>query len=406
MKRIICIMTTLMMVAAMVPYAVFAASNDVIEGEMGIEDNIFDKDDGEQDKPDEPTQPGDKEEPSQPNEPSDPSDPGDKEEPTDPSEPGQPDDPGAPDEPGDVCTHTYKLTGVEKASLSEDGERVWACELCGEAKSETISKIESVELIFPRVNYDGKVKKPEVVAVDGAGEVIDAGNYTVDYPKDIKKIGAYKVTVTFASDIYEGSRKLTFAVVRPAPKTAKIQLRTVTGGYDDVVFSWSKVPYAKGYKVYYKKASAKKYTLLKTIKTNKTTKITKKNLLDGVKYNFKVVSYVVIGGKQYESADQRVYSIYTLKKLAAPKVVKSGSKVKVSWTNIDGDTGYQISKATKKKGTNIVSTYKTTKGTYKKLTAKKGTKYYYKVRVYKTYKVGKKYVKVYGPWSAVKAYKR
>lgn len=397
MKRIICIMTTLMMVAAMVPYTAFAASNDVLEGEMGVEDSIFDKDDGEQDKPDEPTLPGDKEEPSQPSE------PGDKEEPTDPSEPS---DPGQPDQPGDVCTHTYKLTGVEKASLSEDGERVWACELCGEAKRETIAKIETVELVFPRVNYDGKAKKPEVVAVDGAGEVIDAGNYTVDYPKNIKKIGAYKVSVTFASDIYEGSKELTFAVVRPAPKSAKIQLSTAAGGYDDVVFSWSKVAYAKGYKVYYKKASAEKYTLVKTIKTNKTTKITKKNLSDGVKYNFKVVSYVVIDGKQYESADQRVYSIYTLKKLAAPKVVKSGSKVKVSWANIDGDTGYQISKATKKKGTNIISTYKTTKGTYKKLTAKKGTKYYYKVRVYKTYKVGKKYVKVYGPWSSVKAFKR
>jgi len=149
-----------------------------------------------------------------------------------------------------------------------------------------------------------------------------------------------------------------------------------------------------------------KYVLYKTIKNNKTTKITKKNLTDGVKYNFKVVSYVMIDGKAYESANQKVFSVYTLKKLNTPKVVKSGTKVKVSWNNVNGDTGYQISQATTKTGTNIVSTYKTTKGTYKNLTAEKGKKYYYKVRVYKTYKNGNNYVKVYGPWSKVKAFKR
>ena len=85
-----------------------------------------------------------------------------------------------------------------------------------------------------------------------------------------------------------------------------------------------------------------------------------------------------------------------------PVVTKSGSKVKVSWKNIAGETGYQISKATKSGKTSIVATYKTTKGTYKMLTAKKGTKYYYKVRAYK--QVGK--TKIYGPWSKVKSYKR
>jgi hypothetical protein len=87
-------------------------------------------------------------------------------------------------------------------------------------------------------------------------------------------------------------------------------------------------------------------------------------------------------------------------------VTKKGIKVKVKWQNINGETGYQISKSLKKKGTNVVATYKTAKGNYKLIPAAKGKKFYYKVRAYKTVKVGKKFVKVYGPWSKTTLYKK
>ena len=91
-----------------------------------------------------------------------------------------------------------------------------------------------------------------------------------------------------------------------------------------------------------------------------------------------------------------------MKKISTPKLSKSGTKVKVKWTNISGETGYQISKSSSKSKTSIVSTYKTTSGTYKTVSATKGKTYYYKVRAY----IVVDGAKVYGPWSSVKAYKR
>lgn len=191
-------------------------------------------------------------------------------------------------------------------------------------------------------------------------------------------------------------------VVLKTPQSATARLTPYfgkAGAYNDVKVSWSKVSGASGYNVYYKKASATRYTKLAST-TN--AYIYKKDLASGVKYSFKIVPYVKAGGQNWEGKEAKVVSITTLKKLAAPTVTAKSGKVKVKWTNIAGETGYQISKSPKKTGTKIVATYKTTKGTYKLLSATKGKTYYYKVRAYKVVNG----VKIYAPWSKVKAYKR
>lgn len=189
------------------------------------------------------------------------------------------------------------------------------------------------------------------------------------------------------------------------PTSAKATLTNYyskVSGYRDVKVSWAKVPSADGYQVSYKKISDPdtEYTLYE--ETNGLFTLMK-GLDDGTGYIFKITPYYYdyIGNIVYSDTSATA-KVYTLKKLATPKLTKSGTKVKVKWNNIAGETGYQISQSTKKGATKIVATVATTKGTSKLVKATKGKTYYYKVRAYKTVDG----VKIYGPWSPVKAFKR
>lgn len=301
------------------------------------------------------------------------------------------------------AAHNYYIVETvypNTLATSKDGYYMKECLVCGKVVKDVIYTVGKVTLSNSKYTYNGNKKTPTVTVTDSKGNVISNSNYAVSYSSGRVKVGRYKITVTFKG-IYTGTKAKTayFTIVPKAPSSATAKLRTVSGGYDDIKFSWSKATGASGYNVYYKKSTSSSYTYL----TRTTaTSYTKKNLTDGVRYYFKVVPYYKSGDTRYSSLSYKTANIFTLKKISTPKVTKSGTKVKVSWTNINGETGYQISKSTKKTGTNIVSTYRTTTGSYKTVSATKGKTYYYKVRAYKD--VDSK--KVYGPWSSVKAYKR
>ncbi|MBQ4119252.1 MAG: leucine-rich repeat protein [Clostridia bacterium] len=254
-------------------------------------------------------------------------------------------------------------------------------------------------------------------------KVMGATGYLVYYKKSSAKSYTYKGSTTALSYNFanlssntkydfkvvayclKGKTKITSSYYKTASATTLRNLKAPSKvtlslyGYDDVKISWSKVSYAKGYYVYYKKSSAKSFTYIG--KTTGTS-FKKANLSDGVKYTFKVVPYGVSGSKIILDDNYKTASVYTLKKISTPKITKSSSKkVKVSWTNINGESGYQISQSTSKSKTKIVSTYTTTSGKSKTIKATKKKTYYYKVRAF--VKVGKKVY--YGPWSTVKSYK-
>ena len=222
-------------------------------------------------------------------------------------------------------------------------------------------------------------------------------DYTVSYSNN-KYPGTATVTVK-GKGAYTGTIKQNFNITVP-DLAATSKVTATLYGHDDAKISWSKVKGATGYYVYYKTSSMKSY---KKIKSTTALSYKKSNLPDGKKVVIRVRPYVKINGKVYvDSSWKNSKTFYTLKKISTPKIKKSSkNKVKVSWTNIDGETGYQISKSTKKNKTSIVSTYKTTSGKSKVIKATRKKTYYYKVRAYKTVN-GKK---IYGPWSSVKSYK-
>ena len=180
-------------------------------------------------------------------------------------------------------------------------------------------------------------------------------------------------------------------------KNFKVVPKTFTAklyGYDDISLTWTSTK-ASHYQIYYKKGTATKYTSLGT-----TTKLSykKANFTPGTKYTFKIVPYSVINGNKVYSDTYKTVTIYTLKKLNIPTVLKyNNSKVTVKWNKINGTTKYQIARSKYK--TKNFTIIKTVGSSYSKTTvsAKRGTTYYYKVRACNG--------NICGPWSSIRTYK-
>lgn len=179
--------------------------------------------------------------------------------------------------------------------------------------------------------------------------------------------------------------------------------KTVTAklcGANDFQISWSKQT-VKGHTVKYKVQYQKYGSNWVTYKTAATGTSCKKNdLLNGARYRFKVTPFVTFNGKNYSGSAKTTGYFYTLKAPKQPTVKRINAKsATLKWNKINGATGYKLYRSTKKNGT--YKFVKNIKNISTKVTAKKGAKYYYKVRAYKT--VSKKDIN--GPMSAYRYYK-
>lgn len=294
------------------------------------------------------------------------------------------------------------------AGFSSEGVIIEACEDCDVTRTETIPQVASPELEYDSITFDGEAHLPQVAVQNQLGLSLEEGrDYDIIYDGCTKdgiagcsQVGRHQLKIVLKGN-YEGVKMMSFVILPPAAANVK----AVLYGHDDVKVSWKKTTGADGYYVYYKNSKDAKYSLWK-----KTTAVSMKiaNLRDGESYRFKVIPYFKDDQNQIHKSVKYTSCICkTMEEVTLKSVKKASDKqVKLTWSSLSGVNGYQISKSTKKSGTYIVATYKTTSGTYKTVSATKGKTYYYKVRAYKTVTENGTTKKIFGPWSDVKAYKR
>ena len=180
---------------------------------------------------------------------------------------------------------------------------------------------------------------------------------------------------------------------------ARPAITKVTATKNSATVTWKKSKYATSYRIYYKQAGAKKWTMLATI-SSKNLKYTHKSsrkhpLKGGKKYTYTVRAYNKYG-KKWSSYDKKGKTV-TIP--AVPSIVKTHVKANnykqttVTWTKSINATNYLVyyRSADTTKWTRIANvSSKTLKYVHKssrKYPIEAGKTYYYMVRGYnKTYK--------------------
>ena len=201
----------------------------------------------------------------------------------------------------------------------------------------------------------------------------------------------------------EGLQVKTSIITKPEnEKLSKVTgLKASSNKTTSLKLTWKKVSNAKGYEVFRYNTKTKKYV---KIKTTTATSYTDRKLKAGTGYAYKVKAYTYDG-------KTKVYGAYssTLKTATAPsKVTKvnakkvSKTKVKLTWKKVKGATGYRIyMKTGNGKYKRVKTITKASIAKYTKTKLKKGKKYTFKIRAYKTVK-GKK---IFGSYSKGKSYR-
>ena len=299
-------------------------------------------------------------------------------------------------------THTYEPK-TTKATVTKNGKVETKCIYCTKiTKSTVIYYPKTIELSSSTVTYNGKVRTPSVIVKDSKGKTLVKGtDYKVTVPSGRKLPGIYKYTITFMGK-YSGTKTLTFKILPATVSTSKMTAAATTSS---IRINWPKVECVTGYKVYQYSSSQGKYIPIATVTSNTYKKTT--NLKAGTTYYFKVKAYKKLSdGTVIEGALSNAFATAT--KCAAPTITSvvspSKSKATVKWSNVSGETGYQLYYATSKNGTYTkVNSYgeNVLTGTKTFSASASGKTIYFKARAYK--KVNGQ--TIFGDWSAIKSVK-
>ncbi|MBE6747976.1 MAG: hypothetical protein E7557_01970 [Ruminococcaceae bacterium] len=129
--------------------------------------------------------------------------------------------------------------------------------------------------------------------------------------------------------------------VNSTPETvpAKVTLKSAGNAYGGVTVTWNAVSGADSYRVYRKASTEKSWTLIANVTGASYLDKTAKN---GVKYTYTVKAKNILGLGGYDA--KGVSTTY----IAAPtmKITTATAGIKVSWSQVNGATGYKIYRST------------------------------------------------------------
>ena len=274
------------------------------------------------------------------------------------------------------CSRCDATETREVAALGHDYEH-GTCTRCGEKDPNYIAapviKI-TTSAGKPKISWskvEGAVKYQVYRSTDGKKYDLLATTTGTSITNTKAKIGTkyyYKVKAVNAGAESEFSNVVSIKCV-PAAPTVSISR---SGG--KAKLSWKAVSGATKYYVY-RSTDGVEY---KPYYTVSKTSFTDSKSASGKKYYYKVKAVTVVNGKAIVSGYSNVKSIFTSLAKPTVKITTVSGKPKLSWSKVTGADKYYVYRSTNGKDYTIL--IKTTKTSVTNTGAKKGTKYYYKVK--------------------------
>ncbi len=216
----------------------------------------------------------------------------------------------------------------------------------------------------------------------------------------IKGVGIAKITITAAeTSSYKAATKTVTITVHPKSTT----LSSITSGVANMTVKWTKNLDATGYEISYATKSDFSNERTYLVTNSNTTSKTIGKRTEGKKYYVRIRCYKTVNNENYYSEWSAAKTV-----VISPNAIKLNSitstaagKFTAKWSQNENATGYQIQYATKSNfsgaKTVTVSNNKTLSKTVTNLSS--GTKYYIRVRCYKTVSAQN----YYSPWSTAKS---